>query len=206
MALAPLLDPPTEPPVAAAPAGAPVAVLFGSTSGRTEELALQVAARLSARLGEAVPVQDVATTDLAFLKVSEFAILGVPTWHVGELQADWDAVVDDLAAMDLRGLLVALFGAGDAAGYPDTFGDALGIVAEAVENAGATVVGHVPADAYAFEASRARRGDRLVGLLVDDRDDEPVARDRIDRWCRALPLGPGRSGARAARSRSDRSS
>ena len=185
----PTYGPSTPEPVAstATEAGATrVTVVYGSTSGRTEELAERIAARLSARLGASVPVRDVAVADLACLVEPELVILGVPTWNVGELQADWDAVLDDVARLDLHGAHVALFGAGDATCYPDTFGDALGIVAETVEAAGAKVVGHVPVDGYVFKASRAVRDGRLVGLLVDDSDDEDAVRERIERWCDAL--------------------
>ncbi|MEX2501995.1 MAG: flavodoxin domain-containing protein [Trueperaceae bacterium] len=161
-------------------------MFYGSTCGRTEAIAERIGERLSAGLGVAVPVHDVGVTDPTRLAESDLAVLGVPTWNVGGVQADWDAVLDDLARFDLRGVRVALFGAGDARGYPDTFGDALGIMAETVEAAGATLVGDVAADGYAFEASRALRGERLLGLLVDDGDADDAVGERTRAWCDAL--------------------
>lgn len=54
---------------------------------------------------------------------------------------------------------IAGFGAGDPEFYPDTFGDALGIVMARLERAGAALVGAWPAEPYLFDDSQALRGE-----------------------------------------------
>ncbi len=112
---------------------------------------------------------------------------------MGRLQAEWAAIEHELSWLDLRGRRVALFGAGDAAAYPDTFADALGLLAERAERAGASLFGSVSASDYVFSSSRALRGERLVGLALDDGDDEATSLARIDAWCDQLvaALVPG---------------
>lgn len=170
------------------PAATGVVVLYGSTTGATEDAAERIAARLGAALGGAVPCLDVGAVDAASLHAFDAWVVGTSTWNVGELQADWDARIDELAALDLRGTWAAFFGTGDAAIYGDTFGDAVGIVAERLEAAGARRVGSWPLDGYAFEASRAQRGDALVGLLLDYDNDAEGVGPRIDAWCRRLAV------------------
>lgn len=112
-------------------------------------------------------------TDAAAIARHEVLILGAFTWDDGQLQADWAAVLGDLAAHDLRGRRVAVFGCGDGAGYPDTFGDALDILRRRLQDAGAEPLGEIALrdlglDPAVFPGSRARDGQNLVGLLLDD--------------------------------------
>lgn len=168
-----------------------VAVAYGSTFGTTEEVARRVAARLGHRLGREPALLDVGWTDAATLAGHDVLILGSSTWDVGHLQADWEARVDELAGHDLRGRRVAVFGCGDARGYPETFGDALGILRERMRAAGAEPFGEVPMrdlglDPDAFAATLARDGDHVVGLLLDDDEDDDRRAAATDAWCDRL--------------------
>lgn len=175
-----------------APSDAPtIAVAFGSTFGTTEEVARRVAASLGARLGWEPALLDVGWTDAATLARHDVLVLGSSTWDVGHLQADWEARIDELARHDMRGRRVAVFGCGDGRGYPDTFGDALGILRERMRAAGAAPFGEIPMrdlglDPDAFAATLARDGDRLVGLLLDDDEDDDRRAVATDAWCDRL--------------------
>ncbi len=68
-------------------------------------------------------------------------IMGVPTWFDGELPNYWDEFVPALEDMDLTGKKIALYGLGDQKGYPENFLDGMGIMAEILEEQGATLVG-----------------------------------------------------------------
>jgi flavodoxin II len=46
----------------------------------------------------------------------------------GELQEDWEAVWDQLDALNLDGKIIALYGMGDQLGYGEWFLDALGML------------------------------------------------------------------------------
>jgi len=116
----------------------------------------------------------------------DLLVVGSSTWHAGEVQADWDAVLDVVAAGPWTGTRVALFGTGDPHGYPETFADALGILADAFAAGGAVLIGAWPAPTDAPRASRARRGDRFVGLALDA-DEAPLQQaESVRRWCAHL--------------------
>jgi flavodoxin I len=159
--------------------------VYGTTYGHTADAAERIASRLDSELGEAPAVFDVAAVDARSLETFGTLLLGSSTWHWGELQADWEARVDDLDDA-WRGRRVGLFGAGDREGYPETYGDALGILAERVEARGATLIGTVPIEPGNAPGARARRGDRAVGLLLDFVNDPDEVDDRITAWCTSL--------------------
>lgn len=163
-----------------------MAVVYGSTSGNTEDAAKRLTERLERRLDAKVPCLDVGVVEPATLTSYDVLALGVPTWDIGLLQADWDDRLDELTGQDFRGVRVALFGAGDPVFYPDTFGDALGIVAERFEAAGATLVAPWPHAGYDFEDSRALRGDMFVGLLLNYDGEEERVDELLDAWCDRL--------------------
>jgi flavodoxin I len=163
-----------------------IAIVYGSTFGDTADAAGFVARELGARLGRPPPCLDIASTDLERLVGVDVLVVGCSTWHVGELQADWEAAFARLVTLDWSGTRVALFGHGDQATYPDTFVDALGILADAFEARGATLFGAWPSAGYDHACSRAQRGDRFVGLPLDADGQADLSTARIARWCAAL--------------------
>lgn len=165
---------------------ASVCVLYGSTYGNTADAAARIAAALASHLGRAPACLDVGAADVGALRTYDTWIVGVSTWNVGELQADWEVRIDEVAALDLRGVRVAAFGTGDAVAYPDTFGDAVGILSDRLVAAGATRFGTCPAEEDELGASRALRGDRRLGLLLDYDNDEGAVAARIEAWCGRL--------------------
>lgn len=165
-----------------------VAIVYGSTYGRTEDAALAIARELHSLLGTSPSVFDLGASGPAVLLEHPVLLLGCSTWNGGELQADWDLYLDDLKGLDLSGKQVALFGAGDALAYPETFQDALGILAEACEAGGARLIGAWPARGYDFDASKALRGVDFVGLALDYDNEEDLTQGRIADWCARLAL------------------
>jgi len=168
-----------------------VVVAYGSTFGATEEIARQVAGALAARTGRRPLLADVAWTDMTRIVRYDVLILGSSTWNEGELQPAWDGAIDGLVQSDLRGRRVAVFGCGDRFGYPDTFGDALGILRRHARAAGAETIGALPMDRLgydpdAFEAGEVRDGDDLVGLIVDDEIDDDARAAHVAWWCELL--------------------
>ena len=163
-----------------------IAVVYGSSFGDTAGVADVVARTLGALMGRPVPLHDVAAVDLAGLRGVDVLVVGSSTWHAGEVQADWDEVLDEVSAGPWAGTRVALFGTGDPHGYPDTFADALGILADAFATGGAELIGAWPAAADAPIASRARRGDAFVGLALDADDERAVIEAAVGRWCALL--------------------
>ncbi len=113
-------------------------------------------------------------------------ILSAPTWFDGELPNYWDEFVPDLEEMDLSGKKFAVFGLGDQKEYPENFCDAIGILVEIIEQCDGKVVGHVPAEGYTFESSRAKRGDEFVGLPLDQENQARLTDERVKTWVEQL--------------------
>jgi flavodoxin I len=113
-------------------------------------------------------------------------ILSVPTWFDGELPNYWDEFVPDLEEMELKGKKFAIFGLGDQKGYPENFCDAIGIMAEIIEDCGGEVVGFTSAEGYDFESSRALRGDKFTGLALDQENQARMTSGRIKNWVEQL--------------------
>lgn len=113
-------------------------------------------------------------------------ILSAPTWFDGELPNYWDEFVPDLEEMDLKNKTFAVFGLGDQKGYPENFCDAIGILVGILENCGATIIGHTNVDGYTFESSKAQRGDKFVGLPLDQENQARLTQQRIENWVAEL--------------------
>ncbi|NEQ34630.1 MAG: flavodoxin FldA, partial [Leptolyngbya sp. SIO4C5] len=124
-------------------------------------------------------IADVAVEDLA---AYQQLIIGSPTWNIGELQDDWEGVLDELDGVDFSGKQVAYFGTGDQVGYADNFMDAVGILEEKISGLGGKTVGYWSADGYDFNESRAMRDDKFCGLALDEDNEPEKTSDRIQAW------------------------
>lgn len=150
--------------------------------GATEMVAEQVAAALSRVMGVEVPCRDVAWIDLDDLIDRDLILLGLCTWNIGQLPSDLESRLPELAALDLHGKLLALFGTGDAVGYPDTYLDALELVDDALLTTGVERIGDWPVQGYDFIESRAQRGDVFIGLGVDEDNEPELTEGRVNAW------------------------
>lgn len=113
---------------------------------------------------------------------SDYLILGVPTWFDGELPNYWDEFVPELETLDLSGKKIALFGNGDQIGYPENFVDAIGLMANILEEQGAKIVGFTSIEGYKFEKSKGIRGNQFVGLAIDFENQSELSTKRIEAW------------------------
>lgn len=158
------------------------AVYFGSSLGRVESVAKAIAANLG------IPALiDLYDSPLAGAESRRFVILAMSTWYDGILQDDWREHEAELAQLDWHGATVALVCLGDQYGYPRTFADALGIVADAIEPRGATLIGHWDPKSdpvgYDFRASRGLRDGCFLGLVIDEDNQSGATEERIRSWC-----------------------
>ncbi|SHE37937.1 flavodoxin I [Mariniphaga anaerophila] len=120
------------------------------------------------------------------LEKYDYFILSAPTWFDGELPNYWDEFVPDLEEMDLKGKKFAIFGLGDQKGYSENFCDAIGILAEIIEECGGSLVGSTSVEGYTFESSKAQRGNVFVGLLVDQENQARMTAGRVKNWVEQL--------------------
>lgn len=166
------------------PAARPSAVVaYATLFGATEYVAGLVASSLSEAIQGPVESLDLAYLDVSGLARHDLLVIGACTWNVGQLPPDLESNLDALGALDLRGKHLAIFGTGDQIGYPDTFVDAIGVVAERMRPTGARLVGRWPVDGYRFVASRASVGGvELLGLAIDEDNEPDLTAGRVAGW------------------------
>ena len=141
------------------------AIFYASSTGNTSE----AAGMISREMGDDVEVFDIASTGVEKMMEFDKLIIGTSTWGDGNLQDDFEEYWDDFCKLDFGSKTVALFGLGDQDGYGDYYLDAMGTIYEQVISRGATVIGEVEVgDEYFHEESKAQRGNKFVGLALDE--------------------------------------
>ena len=168
---------------------ATVGLFYGSTTGKTADAAEQIQTALG---GESVvDLHDIADSEASSLAEYDYLIIASPTWNIGDLQDDWQAVFDDLDEVDFSGKTVAYFGTGDQIGYADNFMDAMGQLEEKVSGLGGKTVGYWPADGYDHTDSKAIRDGKFCGLALDDDNESDKTEERISTWCGQIKSAMG---------------
>ncbi len=159
-------------------------LFYGSSSGNTQRAAGVIAQGLGIDKGD---IFDVAKVTPELVSGYDVLILGSSTWGLGDLQDDWEGFINKFKKIDLTGKQVAVFGTGDSSSYPDTFCEAVGIIADAAEQAGATLIGKgVDTSDYSYDVTRAERSDGFCGLLLDEDNESDKTGERVTRWVEQL--------------------
>ena len=187
-----------------------VGIYYATTTGNTEaaaewvkdlmvrKLISRISLSLDLRLlttfhptaGDTTDVQEIGEANLSDLNAHEGLIVGVPTWHTGadteRSGTDWDSLLDDIKDLDLKDKPVAVFGLGDSAGYGDNFCDAIEEIHDVFSSAGAKMIGYVPTEEYQFEASKAVRDGKFLGLPLDANNEDDLTEERVKAWTAQL--------------------
>jgi flavodoxin I len=161
-----------------------IGLFYGTQTGNTQMIAEMIQKELG---GESiVTLQDVSNIEVSDLNDYSLIIIGCPTWNIGELQADWEGLYDDLDSIDFSGKKIAYFGAGDQVGYADNFQDAMGILEEKISEQGGITVGRWPTDGYDFSESKALQNGKFVGLALDEDNQSELTGQRVKAWVSQL--------------------
>ena len=88
--------------------------------------------------------------------------------------------------LNIEGKKVAVFGLGDSVSYSENYADASGELHDVFESLGCKMFGHTSTDGYLHEESKAIRGDRFCGLLLDAVNQEELTEERVKNWVAAL--------------------
>ncbi|MCB9255142.1 MAG: flavodoxin [Bdellovibrionaceae bacterium] len=163
--------------------GAKVGIFYGSTTGNTAGVAEALRAELGESVAKVVNVTEV--TPSVFEKFDNL-VLGVPTWHIGEMQEDWADMLTRLEGTNLKGKKCAVFGLGDGVGYPETYVDAMQELWEAFKPLGAELVGLWPTEGYVFEKSKAIQDGKFLGLVIDIENQNDQTDARVKQWASDL--------------------
>lgn len=157
-----------------------IGLFYGSDTGNTEEVALKIREKIGEDIVDIIDMYD-ATID-HFSKYTKI-ILGLSTWHDGELQSDWDTFFDEFKEVDFTGKTIALFGLGDQYVYCDYFIDGVGIIGEVVLKNGGNIVGKWSTEGYEYTESKAElEKGTFLGLAIDEDNQFEQTDERIDTW------------------------
>jgi flavodoxin I len=163
-----------------------IGLFYGSTNGNTAAVAGIIQREFAEQANVEVQLFDVADYYLEEMLDFDILILGIPTWNIGQLQRDWDAIIDEFDEVELGGKQAAVFGLGDQVGYPDTFGDALFFLADRLESQGIKLTGSWPTEGYTFTGSWALRDGRFIGMMIDEDNQSELTQGRVTAWVRQL--------------------
>lgn len=165
-----------------------IGLFYGSSTSHTEYVAYDLRDILNGIQEDLVDVYNIGMTDAAKMDSYDYLIFGIPTWNIGELQDDWDIFWSDLQSVDFSTKKVAIFGLGDQYGYPDTFQDAIGMLAEEVLALGGELVGYWSTEGYEFEESLALTPDRkaFMGLSLDEDHQSELTAPRLQQWANQI--------------------
>lgn len=162
-----------------------IGLFWGSDTGATDGVAADMQSLLT-------PHFDIKPHEVYRIKPEEFEsfdylILGLSTWHDGQLQSDWDGFFDDFCTIDFTGKTVALFGLGDQVGYSEYFVDGMGIIGQQVLNAGGSIIGLWSTEGYHFDSSKAAfKDDWFCGLALDEEFQPELTAERLEAWCKQI--------------------
>lgn len=162
-----------------------IGLFYGSSTCYTE----MAAEKIRDIIGEDfVTLHNLQDAPPSLMEQYEMLIMGIPTWDFGELQEDWEAVWTEIAALNLRGKIVALYGMGDQLGYGEWFLDALGMLHALLAPMGVRFVGYWPTAGYEFTSQKPLTTDRqhFVGLALDEMNQFELSDERIAQWCEQI--------------------
>ncbi len=159
-------------------------LFYGSSSGNTKNIAGLIAKGMGLDNNDC---SDIAHATPELLLNYDVLILGSSTWGLGDLQDDWEGFISKFAKLDLTGKKVAVFGTGDSSSYSDTFCDAIGIIAETAQQAGAKLIGGgINTSGYSFDSSKAVKNGTFCGLALDEDNESDKTAERIKNWIAQL--------------------
>ena len=156
-----------------------IGIFYGSSGGTTADIAQRIAVKLG--IGQA-DVYDISNTTTDKMAPYEVLLLGSSTWGIGDLQDDWESFLPKLRQANLESKAVAIFGTGDTALFGDSFCDAIGTIYLALKDTGCELYGAVSTNGYKYDQSTAEIEGRLVGLPLDEMNEDHLTDSRIDQW------------------------
>ena len=156
-----------------------IGIFYGSSNGTTADIAQRIAVKLGIGQADVYDISNTTTDKMAPYKV---LLLGSSTWGIGDLQDDWESFLPKLRQANLENKAVAIFGTGDTALFGDSFCDAIGTIYLALKDTGCELYGAVSTNGYKYDQSTAEIEGRLVGLPLDEMNEDHLTDSRIDQW------------------------
>jgi flavodoxin I len=155
-----------------------IAIVYSHSAKKTSLVAKEIATLFDQKVVDV----NIDTHEIKDLTGFDLLLLGAPSWFDGELPTYWDELVPAIEITKFNKTKIAIFGNGDQVGYPENFGDAVGLLAEVFQNSGAQIIGHTSIEGYSFEASKAVENNQFLGLILDFENQKSKNKKRIQDW------------------------
>ena len=154
-----------------------IGLFYGTTGGRTTG----VVDEFDFNLRDEAQIFNVAN---GIDKIKEFdnLILVTPSYGFGELEAHWEAVIEDFKKIDLSEKTIALVGLGSQTTFGESFVGALEILYNIIIKNGGKIIGLTSTDGYHFEECEAIVDNKFMGLVLDEENQDDMTPDRIYEW------------------------
>jgi len=176
--------------------GTKVGIFFGTSTGSTQEAADLIAEEFGDDVASSpIEIDEIQGSVAAEFSKYDALVVGTPTWNTGadveRSGTGWDEIYyGEMADLNIAGKKVAVFGLGDSVSYSENYADASGELYDVFESLGCSMLGATSTDGYLHEASKAIRGDKFCGLLLDEVNQEELTGERVKNWVAAL-IGEG---------------
>lgn len=116
-----------------------ILMLYASTTGNTELMAEAIVEYLENKQHQVVTKTfDFDPIDVEELLDYDAVLVGTHTWDDGDLPYEVEDFYEELDDVDITGQIVGVFGSADS--FYDTYGGAIDLMGDCLENKGATMV------------------------------------------------------------------
>ncbi len=161
-----------------------IGLFFGPIGGSTNRVGKLIAEKIGNEFVDLIPVKEATTETLSKYDNIIFGIstLGRETWDGEHTKNDWDVFMPSLEEFDFSDKKVAIYGLGDSVTYAQFFVDHMGILAQKLLNAKATLIGKVSPEGYSFEDSKALIDGAFIGLPIDEDFEDYLTEERVSAW------------------------
>ena len=172
--------------------GTKVGIFFGTSTGSTQEAADLIAAEFSDDVASSpIEIDEIQGSVAAEFAKYDALVVGTPTWNTGadteRSGTGWDEIYySEMEDLNIAGKKVAVFGLGDSVSYSENYADASGELHDVFESLGCEMLGYTSTQGYLHEESKAIRGDKFCGLLLDAVNQEELTEERVKNWVAAL--------------------
>lgn len=159
-----------------------VGLFYGTTHGKTKKVAELIQKEFPAKAVDIFNIKEINPKDV--LKYDNL-IFGTSAWGIGDLQDDWEMLIEDLVELDLSKKRIALYGLGDQIEYPGSFVDALGTLYCRLPNKD-NIIGFTSTEGYKYYFSSAEKDGKFVGLAIDQDKQPKKTEERVKNWVSQL--------------------
>ncbi len=159
-----------------------IGLFYGTTSGKTRKVAEMIKKEFGAKSVDIHNISEIKPEEI--LKYNNI-IFGTSAWGVGDMQDDWEILIDDIVELDLSNKKIALYGLGDQIEYPGSFVDGLGSLYCRMPDKD-KIVGFFPTEGYKYYFSSAEKDGVFVGLPIDEDKQPELTEERVKKWVAQL--------------------